>query len=265
MDLQGDVLTFTVPAELTASLKSLARTHSCSPFMLLLAAFQILLMRYTGQTDFGIGTPVAGRNHPGLDGIIGFFVNTLVLRARINGNPTFTEHLRQTRDRALKAFTHQDIPFGKLVEALNPPRDMSRNPIFQVMFAYQGERAPVPTFGNVFGEQLRRHDGTSKFDLSLSMAEAGDTLRGNFEFATSLFTHEHVRQMLGHWLHLLAALSNDPGQTVWQLPLFDQAEHVRLLHDPLTGTANFPLTERVDQLIARQAGVASAATCGPAR
>ena len=131
---------------------------------------------------------------------------------------------------------------------------MSRYPLFQVMFAYQRDTLSCTRFRGISSANgCRATMAHPSLICPCRMTEAGDTLRGSFEFATSLFTHQHIRQMKYHWLHLLAALGSDPGQTVWQLPLFDQDERARLLNDPLASTRNFPLEERLDQLIARQA------------
>ncbi len=127
-----------IPAAIAASLKDLARKQNATLYMTLLAAFQVLLMRYSGQDDVAVGSPVAGRGRPEIEGLIGFFVNTLVMRGDLSGNPRFAELLQRTRERAIDAFAHQDLPFEKLVEELNPERDFGRNPLFQVMFTLQG-------------------------------------------------------------------------------------------------------------------------------
>ena len=134
---QGAHLTFDLPAPLTQALKELGRREGATLFMTLLAAFQVLLHRYSGQEDIAVGTPIAGRGRTELEGLIGFFVNTLVLRSDLAGNPAFTELLARVRETALGAYTHQDLPFEKLVEELSPSRDISRNPLFQVMFVLQ--------------------------------------------------------------------------------------------------------------------------------
>ena len=131
---QGAHLTFDLPAPLTQALKELSRREGTTLFMTLLAAFQVLLHRYSGQEDIAVGTPIAGRGRTELEGLIGFFVNTLVLRSDLAGDPAFTELLARVRETALGAYAHQDLPFEKLVEELSPSRDISRNPLFQVMF-----------------------------------------------------------------------------------------------------------------------------------
>ena len=134
---QGATLHFTLPAELAAAVHQLARRTGCTPFMMLLAAFQTLLHRYSGQDDICIGTPIAGRSRPETEGLIGFFANTLVLRADLSGDLTFRELLARVRETCLDAYAHQDLPFERLVEELKPERDPSRHPLFQVMFSLE--------------------------------------------------------------------------------------------------------------------------------
>ena len=133
--------------ELTQGLKALSRRHDVTLYMTLLAAFQTLLHRYTGQEDIAVGSPIAGRNRHEIEGLIGFFVNTLVMRSDLSGNPPFRELLARVREVALGAYAHQDLPFEKLVEELQPERNLSYSPLFQVMFVLQNAPAPLPEFG----------------------------------------------------------------------------------------------------------------------
>ena len=139
--------------------------------MTLLAAFQVLLHRYSGQDDIAVGTPIAGRRRTELEGLIGFFVNTLVLRSDLAGNPTFTEFLARVRDSALGAYTHQDIPFETLVAELSPSRDMSRHPLFQVMFVLQNAPDAAPALQGVQASRLPLAGHSAKFDLTLMLRE----------------------------------------------------------------------------------------------
>ena len=168
---RGGGLNLELSEELTAKLNELARGEGATLFMVLLAAFQVLLSRWSGQSDIVVGSPIAGRTHRELEGLIGFFVNTLALRADLSGNPNFKDLLGRVKETALGAYAHQDLPFEKLVEELQPVRDLSRQPIFQVLFALQNvpqERLQLP------GLELRRAGGgrpASKFDLSLYVSE----------------------------------------------------------------------------------------------
>ncbi len=140
--------------------------------MTLLAAFQVLLHRYSGQEDIAVGSPIAGRRRPELEGLIGFFVNTLVLRSDLSGNPSFRELLARVRDTALEAYTHQDLPFEKLVEELAPARDLSRHPLFQVLFVLQNTPGAPLALDGVAVSRLSRDDQSAKFDLTLSVRES---------------------------------------------------------------------------------------------
>src|SRR5688572_32466003 len=166
---RGAVQKFALTPQLSASLMSLARQENCTLFMTLLAAFQTLLHRYTGQVDLVIGTPMAGRNRSEIEGLIGFFVNTLVLRTDLAGNPSFRLLLARVREVALGAAAHQDLPFEKLVEELQPERDLSRTPLFQVMFAVQKASRQALTVSGLTLTPLEVPTGAAKFDLTLEL------------------------------------------------------------------------------------------------
>ena len=170
---QGAHLTFDLPAPLTQALKELSRREGATLFMTLLAAFQVLLHRYSGQEDIAVGTPIAGRGRTELEGLIGFFVNTLVLRSNLAGNPAFTELLARVRETALGAYTHQDLPFEKLVEELSPSRDISRNPLFQVMFVLQNAPDAELALRGVQASRLPLAGHSAKFDLTADYARDG--------------------------------------------------------------------------------------------
>ena len=161
--------------------------------MTLLAAFKVLLYRYTGQTDFAVGSPIANRTRSELEGLIGFFVNTLVLRTDLSGDPRFIDFLGRVRETTLGAFAHQDTPFEKVVEAVNPFRDMSYSPLFQVMFALQNiPRATLELPGSRLSP-VEIDAGTSMFDLTLYMWEGDKGLSGSVEYNTDLFDARHYR------------------------------------------------------------------------
>ena len=253
MSYRGEVEWFTLPTELTARLKALARQENATLFMTLLAAFQVLLLRYSGQEDFTVGTPVAGRNRPELEGLIGFFVNTLVLRAGLGGNPGFRELLARTRTTALEAYAHQDLPFEKLVEALNHERDLSRNPLFQVMFALQNLPEETLELAGVEAERIPLHNGTAKFDLSLAVTEVGDELQGVLEYSTDLFDDSRIRRLTGHFRSLLGGIVEAPDTPIWQLPLLTQVERDQLLVRWNDTTTDHPRERSVHELFEAQA------------
>ena len=174
-------------AQLSQAIKGLSRREGVTLFMTLLAAFQTLLCRYCGQQDIAVGTPIAGRTRQEIEGLIGFFVNTLVLRADLSNNPTFKELLRQVRETTLEAYTHQDLPFEKLVEELHPERNPSISPLFQVMFILQNNTDQPLEFEHLTVNPIRRGSQVAKFDLSLTMSERDGTLRAVLNYNTDLF------------------------------------------------------------------------------
>ncbi len=214
----GETRTLVLDAATTAGLRGLCRTAGATPFMALLAVLQTVLWQYSGQTDFGVGTPVAGRGHPGLDRVVGFFVNTLVLRADLSGAPTFRQLLGRVRDTALAAFEHQDLPFERLVEEIQPARALGRTPLFQVSFGMQNApNRPVALDGLVaVAEPVET--GAAKFDLALYFREDGDTLAGDLTYASDLFDPATIDGLLGHYQRVLAAALADPDTSVTGLP-----------------------------------------------
>ncbi len=221
---RGARYTFTVPAEVCARLLKLSRRQGVTLFMTLLAGFQVLLFRYTGQTDLCIGTPIANRTRVELEGLIGFFVNTLVLRTDLAGNPRFTDLLARVREKVLAAHGHQDLPFEQLVEALHPTRDLSRSPLFQVMFALQTPSAITPRVEGLQLDVLDVDPGIAQFDLSLDMIVEDQGLSGSFEYSTDLFEEATIRRMAEHLLVLLEGMAAHPETRLADLPLLTEHE-----------------------------------------
>jgi non-ribosomal peptide synthetase component F len=197
--------------------------------MALLAAFQALLHRYSGQDDVAVGSPVAGRGRAETEGLIGFFVNTLVLRGDLAGGPAFRQLLRRTRRAAIDAYAHQDLPFERLVAALQPGRDPGRPPLFRVMFALQN--APLPSLRSpeMALTPLEAPSGTAKFDLTLFAAEAPDGLRLTMEYSSDLFEPATVDRMLGHLRVLLEAVVEQPDRPIAALPMLTDDERRQVL------------------------------------
>ena len=186
--------------------------------MTLLAAFKTLLYRYSGQEAIVVGSPIAGRNRAEVENLIGLFVNTLVLRTDFSGNPSFRELLRRVRTVCLGAYAHQDLPFEKLVEELQPERDLSHNPLFQVMFVLQSTPVSVINFTGLTARRFEVDSGTAKFDLTVSLAEQGNELVGCFEYSTDLFDSSMIERMVGHFQTLLEGIIGDPDQPIATSP-----------------------------------------------
>ncbi len=223
---RGGILHQSLEGDLLEGLNALGRAEGASLFMTLLAVFQVLLMRYIGQEDFGVGISTANRSRSNTHQLIGFFLNTLVMRARFGGEPTFREVLRQVRQTALDAYEHQDLPYQKLVEELTPDRDISRNPLVQVMFTV---RKPVDSkVGRFEVGEFEASLQTSKFDLTMIVDES-DQGKIAINYSTDLFEPETIARMLGHYAQLLKAVVADPAQRVWDLPLLTDAETAQLV------------------------------------
>jgi len=201
---------------------ALARGQGCTLYMILLAAFEALLGHWADQTDFAVGSPVAGRGWRELEGLIGCFVGTLAMRADLSGDPTAGELARRVRETALSAYAHEDVPFEKLVEELAPERDPGRSVVFQTMLALQNAPLPEPSLGGVSLEPLEIHTGTAKFELTLLLREAGEALTGNLEYRADLFDRATAERIGGSLATLLAGL--DPGRRWSDLPLLSAAE-----------------------------------------
>ena len=217
-----------LPAEVSAALKALGREEGATLFMVLMAAWQVLLHRYSGADDLVVGTPVAGRDRREVEGLIGFFVNTLALRGDLSGNPTFRELLRRTREGAVAAFGHQDVPFERVVEALRPDRSMSHAPVFQVSFVLQTALPPTVDADGLVFRGLGTERSTAKFDLELEAIDTPDHLTLSLEYAADLFDASTAARMLAHLHTLLLGIAAQPDAPVSRLPLLDAEDAARL-------------------------------------
>ncbi len=250
---RGSTHGFTLPAELSAALRALSRERGATGFMTVLAAFQALLSRYSGQEDFAVGSPVAGRNRRELEPLIGFFVNTLVLRADLAGAPDFKRLLERVRRSALEAYAHQDVPFERVVQEAAPERNLSYSPLFQVMLAFQN--APAETFelpGLTFAP-VSDELAISKFDLSLTLFDHGPRLYGQWVYSTALFEGETIARWAGHFQTLLAGVVADPGRPVAELPLLTSPEREQLLVEWNRPPVDYPDAGLVHRLFEEQA------------
>nr|QEO74622.1 Beta-ketoacyl synthase [uncultured bacterium] len=220
---------FTLPESLSESLQAASRRAGVTLYMTLLAAFQTLLHRYTNQEDIAVGSPVAGRNRAETEPLIGFLVNTLVMRTNLAGDPTFEELLGRVREVALAAYAHQDVPFERLVEELQPARHTSHSPLFQVLFVLQNAPMPRLELPGLELSVMPVGNGTAKFDLTLSLAEESGGLSGSLEYNTDLFDDATIRRMAGHLKTLLEAVAADPVQHLSALPLLTEDERRQTL------------------------------------
>jgi amino acid adenylation domain-containing protein len=228
---RGTTETWRLPSGTDSRVKAFNQEHGVTLFMTLLAGFQILLARYSGQEDIAVGSPIANRAHPQLQSLIGFFVNTIVLRADLGGNPRVMEILDRTRDMCLAAYSHQAVPLEKLVDELEPHRDLSRNPLFQVAMVLQNAATGSMHLPGLEMSMLPPAATGAKFDLTLVIEEGPQGLHGFIEYSTDLFKAETIRQILRHYNQLLHEMVSDPKQRIFALSLLTQVERRQLLYD----------------------------------
>ena len=242
---------FSLSPELTQKLTKLSQEQGVTLFMTLLAAFDVLLYRYTGVADILVGTPIANRNRSDIEGLIGFFVNTLVLRADLSENPSFKELLAQVRDVALGAYAYQDLPFEMLVEALQPQRSLSHTPLFQVLFALQ---TPLSTLEltDLTVSPFWVTTPVAKCDLALAMENTATGLVGVWQYNTDLFNPETIDRMIGHFVTLLEAIVENPQKSIAQLPLLTEFEQKQLLIDWNNTKTDYPQNKCIHQLFEEQ-------------
>ncbi|MEU6075489.1 amino acid adenylation domain-containing protein [Micromonospora sp. NPDC047074] len=255
-DNAGAAESFTVPADLAAALVRLGRAHRATPFMVLLAAFKLLLARHCGQSDVVVGSPVAGRDRADIQGLIGLFVNMVTLRTEVDRRSTFGELLTRVRETALEAYAHQHVPFERLVDDLEPVRDPSRTPLFQVVFQVEDTPTAATPAGDATVVAEREPVGweVAKYDLSLSLAPRPDgTMAGKLEYATALFDATTVRRMVGHYLRLLESVAADPDRPVGRLALLTDAERRHLLAERSGPGESFAVGRTLPELFREQA------------
>ena len=256
------------PQELLDGLKALSRAEGATLFITLLSVFNVLLARYSGQKDLVVGTAIAGRQHPETEKLIGFFTNTLVLRTDLSGEPTFLELLRHVRETTLNAYANQDVPFEKLVEELNPVRDMSRSPLFQVMIIQQNAFQRSNTFGSLKTVPYSASGAAAKVDLLLNVSELDGQLRCALDYNTDLFDAQTIERMLGNYLQLLEAAVAHPEDCVSELSLLGEEERDQILVEFNATSVTYAKDLCLHDFIALQAGRtpdAVALVCGEER
>ena len=218
-----------VEEELLLGLRKLGRRQGATLYMTLLAVFQVLLYRYSGQKDIGVGTPIAGRTREETEGLIGLFVNTLVMRTRLEREWSYEELLERVKQTTMEAYGHQDVPFEKLVEELAPQRDLGRTPLFQVMLVLQNAPVTELKLGSAEVEMLQLDTGASKFEMTLLLEEAGQELRGILEYNSDLFEGSMIQRMMGHCRELLRGVLAEPGRGVGTLGMLSAEEREQLV------------------------------------
>src|SRR3989440_7655969 len=235
-------------------LQALSRQEGVTLFMTLLAGWLLVLQRYSGQSDVAVGTPIANRSQTELEGLLGFFVNTLVLRCQLEGQASVRELLAHVREVTLGAYSHQEVPFEQVVEALQPERELNRSPLFQVMFAGQQEVLPQQGWEGITlqGEDPELELDIAKFDLTLEVAESEQGIEAALEYNTDLFEPATVKRMLMHWQQALQALVQQPDQPLATLPLLTEAEQALLERWNATQRV-YPQERCVHELFAQQA------------
>jgi amino acid adenylation domain-containing protein len=231
-DPHGAVVPLKVPRPTATALTELGRAHGATPFMTLLTAYAALVARYSGQWDVPVGTPVAGRTRPETENMVGFFLNSLVVRCGLTPELSFTEALQRVRDAARAAFVHQELPFERLVDELQPERDLSRTPLYQVAFDLHSEGVTSVATRDADLAAFTEAWQVAKTDLSLFMRQSADgALDGVLEYGTSLFERATVERMAGHFLTLLDRVARDPHTALGEVELLDPREHRRLVVD----------------------------------
>ncbi|HJT56498.1 MAG TPA: amino acid adenylation domain-containing protein [Ktedonobacteraceae bacterium] len=230
---------FTLPSTLARAIKALSNREGATLFMTALAAFQVLLFRYTGQEDIPVGTPIANRTREEIEGIIGCFINTLVLRGILSGDPTFLELLQRVREMTLEAYAHQDLPFEKLVEDFQPERNLSHTPLFQVMFILRNASHSSVSLPDLAIETQEIDNGTAKFDIMLTITESG-SLHGTIEYRTDLFEAATIERMARHYQQLLMSIVEQPDRRISCLQLLSDGEREQLVAGWNATSAPYP-------------------------
>src|SRR5262249_7760729 len=256
---RGGVEIIDLGASLSEGLRRLSRREGATLFMTLMAAFKGVLMKYSGQEDISIGTAIANRTRKEVEGLIGFFVNTLVMRTDLSGNPSFRKLVRREREVALGAYGHQEAPFEKLVEELNPQRDLSRSPLFQVMMTLghagretlnlPGVKLSGVSDGVGAGEEAR----TAKFDLTLSLTDIWQELVGDVEYSRDLFEAGTIKRLINHYINVLEGIVKDGARPVWSLDLLSDGERKQIVEEWNATEAHYPKEKLIHELFEEQA------------
>ncbi|MBI5032799.1 MAG: amino acid adenylation domain-containing protein, partial [Chloroflexi bacterium] len=248
----GTQMTFTLPESLSNALRAFSRQENVTLFMTLLATFQTLLYRYSGQDDICVGTPIANRHRAELENLIGFFVNTLVMRSDFSDDPSFRDLLKRVREMTLDAYAHQDLPFEMLVDTLQPQRDLSHTPLFQTMFVLDNTPRQNIALPDLTIHPLPIDSGNATFDLTLVVMDTPQTLTGYCEYNTDLFDADTITRLLAHFQMLLESVVANVDQPVSALPMLTDAERQRILIEWNNTAADFPRDACIHELFEHQ-------------
>lgn len=249
---RGTKRRLTLSKELTRQIRELCQKEEATLFMVLLAAYQVLLHRYTGEEDIVVGSPIAGRCLEETEGLIGLFVNALALRGDLSGNPSFRELLGRVKEVCLGGYAHQDLPFEMLVKELQPDRSLAHNPLFQVMFVLQSEPIPTQELTGLTFSHVQVENIVANFDLTLDAVERDGVLECQFESNADLFDYDRVTRLLGHFENLLKGIVANPRQRISELPLLTEAERDQLLVEWSDTASDYPADKCVQQLFQEQ-------------
>jgi amino acid adenylation domain-containing protein len=241
--------------ELTEGLRKLSQQEGATLFMALMAAFKVLLMRYSGEEDVSVGTVIANRTRKEVEGLIGFFANTLVMRTNLEGNPSFRELIRREREVALGAYAHQDAPFEKVVEEINPERDLSRSPLFQVMMALQNLGRETSEVRGLKLTEMGEEPGIAEFDLSLMLAEGTEGVTGYLQYSRDLYAGATVARMARHFEHVVAEVVSDAERRVGEIELMSEAERRQIVLEWNETEISYGEMRPVHEMIAAQAAL----------
>ncbi|WP_265445529.1 non-ribosomal peptide synthetase [Acetivibrio straminisolvens] len=242
-----------ISKELTEKLKALCSSEGTSLFMVILAAFQTLLYRYSGQEDIFTGTVVANRNRREIENVVGFFMNTLVMRTNFEGNPKFRDLLKRVKEMTLNAYSYQELPFDKMLEELKPERDISRTPLFQVMFILHNTRQVELEMPGVKMEPIDVESGLAPFDLRLQLTEGEDGIKGGFDYCKALFDADTVKRMAGHLKSILEAICLNPEEKVSKIKLLTKDEEEKIFFEFNNTRAHYPTNKAIFRLFEEQA------------
>ncbi|MBC7828705.1 MAG: AMP-binding protein, partial [Chitinophagaceae bacterium] len=250
---RGAMAPFSIDKKLTEQLHLLSQQEGVTLFMTLLSSLKVLLHHYSGQRDICVGSGIAGRQQQEVENLIGFFVNTLALRSDVKDEASFKDLLQQVKATTLGAYEHQEVPFEKIVDAIVTQRDLSRNPLFQVMFVLQNTPdVPELHLGEVQLSREEYEHTTAQFDLSFSITETAEGLQGELEYCTDLYSAQTIQRILGHFRQLLGAIVIEPQQLIGNLSIISEEERNQLLFDFNTTQSKYPDTKSIVQLFEEQ-------------
>lgn len=250
---RGDLIEYSINSVLSESLKELSSINGCTLFMTLLAAFKVLLFRYSNQEDIIIGTPIANRNHSDLENIFGCFVNKLAIRTIVNGNPKFTELMEKVKTSTLEAYDNQDLPFEKIVDELNVTPDISHTPIYQVNFYLDKEEKYNKPLTNLLQEDLNIEANSAKFDLFVLITDTAEGLKIKFNYYSDLFNRSDMEQMVTHYVKILEEVAKNPQQSIENIPLLSEEENKKILYDWNRTYKEYPENKTILDFFCQQA------------